>query len=110
MKDYKIILQDEIKEVEPNFISEKVKIEIISKDKSFYLFPEKRFYPVSGNVMTEAAISAGFSEDLYISLGEKLDSGWVIKTQIKPFIRFIWLGAILMALGGLFSVFYRRGI
>ena len=110
VKDYKIILQDEIKEVEPNFISEKVKIEIISKDKSFYLFPEKRFYPVSGNVMTEAAISAGFSEDLYISLGEKLDSGWVIKTQIKPFIRFIWLGAILMALGGLFSVFYRRGI
>ena len=110
VKDYKIILQDEIKEVEPNFISEKVKIEIISKDKSFYLFPEKRFYPVSGNVMTEAAISPGFSEDLYISLGEKLDSGWVIKTQIKPFIRFIWLGAILMALGGLFSVFYRRGI
>ncbi len=110
VKDYKIILQDEIKEVEPNFISEKVKIEIISKDKSFYLYPEKRFYPVSGNVMTEAAISPGFSEDLYISLGEKLDSGWVIKTQIKPFIRFIWLGAILMALGGLFSVFYRRGI
>ena len=110
VKDYKITLQNEIKEVEPNFISEKVKVEIINEDKSFYLFPEKRFYPVSGNVMTEAAISPGFSEDLYISLGEKLGSGWVIKTQIKPFIRFIWLGAILMAVGGLFSVFYRRGI
>ena len=56
--------------------------------------------------MTESAIRITPKHDLYISLSEKLDSEkWIAKIQIKPFVRLIWLGAILMMLGGFFSIF-----
>ena len=58
--------------------------------------------------MTESAISINLKEDVYISLSERLDTGeWIAKIQTKPFIRFIWLGALLMTLGGVFA-FTRR--
>ncbi len=67
--------------------------------------PEKRVYKVQQNPMTEAAIDAGFSRDLFIALGEKLgdDGSWAIRIYYKPFIRWIWLGALLMAFGGLLA-------
>ncbi|MGI9328469.1 MAG: heme lyase CcmF/NrfE family subunit [Pseudomonadales bacterium] len=78
------------------------------------LTPEKRRYMARGSVMTEAAIDAGLFRDLYVSLGEVVDAkadAWAIRIQVKPFVRFIWLGALLMALGGLLAIFdprYRR--
>ena len=67
--------------------------------------PQKRIYPKQGNPMTEAAIDAGFSRDLYISLGEQINNegGWAVRVYIKPFIRWMWGGGILMMLGGLFA-------
>ena len=59
--------------------------------------------------MTEAGIDAGFTRDIYISLGEQLDDGaWSIRLYHKPFVRWIWLGAILMAIGGLLAIIDRR--
>ena len=59
--------------------------------------------------MTEAGIDAGFTRDIYISLGEPLDDGaWSIRLYHKPFVRWIWLGAILMAIGGLLAIIDRR--
>jgi len=74
------------------------------------LFPEKRTYLVQTMPMTEAAIDAGFTRDLFIALGEPLDQegAWAIRIYYKPFIRWIWLGAIIMALGGLFAASDRR--
>ncbi len=74
------------------------------------LYPEKRTYLVQKNPMTEAAIDPGFTRDLYIALGEPLDQGnaWAVRLYYKPFIRWIWLGAILMALGGLLGAADRR--
>jgi cytochrome c-type biogenesis protein CcmF len=73
------------------------------------LYPEKRFYPVQGSVMTEASISPGVIRDLYISLGEQLESGaWSVRIYIKPFVQWIWAGAILMALGGILALIDRR--
>jgi cytochrome c-type biogenesis protein CcmF len=74
------------------------------------LFPEKRTYLVQKNPMTEAAIDAGFTRDLYIALGEPLDSDqdWAVRIYYKPFIRWIWLGAIFMAAGGLLGALDRR--
>ena len=74
------------------------------------LFPEKRIYLVQKMPMTEAAIDAGFTRDLFIALGEPLDQegAWAIRIYYKPFIRWIWLGAIIMALGGLFAASDRR--
>jgi cytochrome c-type biogenesis protein CcmF len=73
------------------------------------LFPEKRRYLASGQVMTEAGIDAGFFRDLYLSLGEQLEDGaWAVRVQVKPFVRWLWLGAILIALGGTLAVMDKR--
>jgi cytochrome c-type biogenesis protein CcmF len=59
--------------------------------------------------MTEAGIDPGFTRDLYVSLGEELpEGGWSVRIYYKPYIRWIWLGAILMALGGLLAAADRR--
>ncbi len=73
------------------------------------LHAEKRRYFASGQMMTEAGIDAGFTRDVYVALGEPLDDGaWSVRVQYKPFVRWIWLGAILMGLGGLVTAFDRR--
>jgi cytochrome c-type biogenesis protein CcmF len=73
------------------------------------LHPEKRNYK-SGMPMTEAGIDAGLWRDLFVALGEPLeDSGaWSIRVYHKPFIRWIWLGGLLMSLGGLLAAMDRR--
>ena len=64
------------------------------------LLAEKRYYG-ERMVMTEAAIDGGFTRDLYAALGEELDDGaWALRLYIKPFVRWIWAGGLLMALGG----------
>lgn len=68
------------------------------------LLAEKRSY---GNrmTMTEAAIDGGFTRDLYAALGEQLDNGaWALRIYIKPFVRWIWAGGLMMALGGIFCL------
>ncbi len=81
-----------------------------SGDFKVDLFPEKRTYPVQTMPMTEAAIDAGLARDLFIALGEPLnkEGAWAVRIYYKPFIRWIWLGAIIMAVGGLFAASDRR--
>ncbi|EOI3576156.1 heme lyase CcmF/NrfE family subunit [Cronobacter turicensis] len=63
---------------------------------------EKRAYNSNGVVMTEAAIDGGLTRDLYAALGEALDDGsWAVRLYYKPFVRWIWYGGLLMALGGM---------
>jgi len=71
---------------------------------------EKRFYDVRRDTMTEAGIDDKLSRDLFIALGEPLDGGaaWSVRLQVKPMIRWIWLGTILMSLGGLIAALDRR--
>jgi cytochrome c-type biogenesis protein CcmF len=85
-------------------------VRAVDGDYRSELFPEKRIYPVQNNPMTEAAIDAGLTRDLFIALGEPLDQqgAWAVRIYYKPFIRWIWLGAIIMALGGLFAASDRR--
>ena len=59
--------------------------------------------------MTEAGIDAGFTRDIYVSLGEALGGGeWSLRLYYKPFVRWIWLGGILIAIGGLLAASDRR--
>ncbi len=71
---------------------------------------EKRHYPIQSDPLTEAGISPGLFRDLYVSLGAPLDEsgGWSVRIQIKPFIRWIWLGAIFMAVGAFVAATDRR--
>ena len=76
--------------------------------------PEKRRYMASGQMMTEAAIWPGFTRDIYVSLGEALQpergglSPWSVRLYVKPAVRWIWLGAILMALGAVIAICDKR--
>ena len=73
------------------------------------LEPEKRVYPAAGMPTTEAAIDYSLTRDLYIALGDPQDGGgWALRTYVKPFASWLWLGAALMALGGLVSLSDRR--
>jgi len=73
------------------------------------MFPEKRFYHVQQQVMTEAAIDTGLTRDLYVSLGEPVGrGGWSVRVYHKPFVDWIWGGCFLMGLGGLLAVCDRR--
>lgn len=74
------------------------------------LHAEKRFYRTASSVMTEAAIDRGFTRDLYVAIGEQLNGGpaWSVRVYYKPFIRWIWAGALLMALGGAVAISDKR--
>ena len=94
----------------PNYAGGKAQVDILKKGKTeATLFAEKRFYTVSKMTMTEAAIDWGLTRDLYVALGESLgDGSWALRLYYKPFIRWIWLGGVFMALGGLLCMFDRR--
>jgi len=73
------------------------------------MYPEKRFYMVQNQTMTEAAIDTGFVRDLYVSLGEPLEAGaWSVRLYHKPFIDWIWGGCLIMAFGGIMAISDRR--
>jgi cytochrome c-type biogenesis protein CcmF len=75
------------------------------------LNPEKRNYNSSGMPMTEAAIDPGIFRDLYVSLGEPIpdsNGAWAVRVYYKPFVDWIWVGCLLMALGGIFAISDRR--
>ena len=94
----------------PNYESAQGTFTVTSNGKQMaVLHPEKRFYPVQGSVMTEADIKPGLVKDLYISLGEPLENGaWSVRIYIKPFVQWIWAGAIIMALGGFCALADKR--
>ncbi len=95
----------------PNYTAHRGTIVITRDEKSVaVLNPEKRTYRVQTMPMTEAGIDAGIFRDLFVALGEPLgkSGAWSLRVQYKPFVRWIWLGAILMGLGGLFAAFDKR--
>ena len=84
----------------PNYFSKKAVISFDDGKDVSNLITEKRTYSPSGQLTTEAGIEAEIFKDLYISMGDNLeDNIWSFKIQIKPFIRWIWLGALLISLG-----------
>ncbi|WP_022942009.1 heme lyase CcmF/NrfE family subunit [Psychromonas hadalis] len=83
----------------------------IKKDGQYVttMKPEKRIYTVQRMPMTEAAIDAGVTRDLYIAMGEMLpDGGWAVRIYYKPFIRWIWFGPLMMGFAGILMMLDRR--
>ena len=94
----------------PNYNAQSVEIAVTrSGTEVTTLFPEQRVYLATGNPSTEMGIDAGFLRDLFITLGEPRSNGtWSMTIYIKPFVRWIWLGAILMAFDGTASALDKR--
>jgi cytochrome c-type biogenesis protein CcmF len=95
----------------PNYTSDRATVDVLAgcRDKVATLHPEKRRYAAGGQVMTEVGLLPGVTRDLYVALGEPLgDDAWALRVHVKPFVRWIWAGALLMALGGLVTATDRR--
>ncbi len=95
----------------PNYVADRGHFSILSGDSTVEheMQPEKRKY-LGGQVQTEAAIGPGLTRDFYVALGEPLgdDGAWAVRAYVKPFIRFIWLGALFMMFGGFVAAADKR--
>ena len=94
----------------PNYMASRAEILVSRNGKEVErMYPEKRTYTARGDVMTETAIDSGLFRDLYVSLGEPVAGGaWSVRVYYKPFVGWIWGGAVLMALGGGLALTDRR--
>ncbi|GAA6130591.1 heme lyase CcmF/NrfE family subunit [Halopseudomonas sabulinigri] len=93
-----------------NWVSDQGHIRVMKGGREVTLLhPEKRLYKVKNQLMTEAGIDAGFTRDLFVAMGEPLEGdAWAIRVHIKPFVRWVWLGGLLMMAGGLLSASDKR--
>lgn len=93
-----------------NYRAVVAEIEVSSQGKKLtVLRPEKRQY-LTGMPMTEVGIYRRIMGDLYVALGEPVEKqgDWAVRVHYKPFIRWIWVGGLLMALGGMLAMSDRR--
>ena len=73
------------------------------------LKPEKRHYWVKGTEKTETSIKMHHGANILVALGEDLGAGrWSVRIQIRPLVSFIWLAALIMAIGGAVAASDRR--
>ena len=108
--DYNVLFTG-VKEIQgPNYISDKGVFDVFKNGELVsHLEPEKRFYTVQRMTMTEAGIHTTLTRDLFIALGEPLDNGaWAVRLYYKPFVVWIWLGALIMSVGGVLSISDKR--
>jgi len=107
---YQFVFQGVRKVQGPNYIADEALIETwLDGKRGDDLVPQKRIYSDFSNPMTEASIDVTLFRDLYAALGEELEGGaWSMRVYYKPFIRWIWGGTALMALGGFLAISDRR--
>jgi len=94
----------------PNFVAEQGKLEVL-RDGNIVatLRPQKRQYSGGGMAQTKSDIDPGVFRDVYVALGEPLaDGAWSVRVYVKPFVRWIWLGALFMMFGGFTAAADRR--
>jgi cytochrome c-type biogenesis protein CcmF len=93
----------------PNFIADRASIEVVEGNRSYFLYPERRHFFARDMIMAEAAIRPSLGWDIYLALGEPMgDGSWAVRVHDKPLVRWIWLGALLMGFGGIWSILDKR--
>ncbi len=107
---YTFTFQGVNREPGPNYAADVGTIEVHKNNSTYMtLYPEKRTYFATGTVQTEADIDVGFTRDLFAALGDpRGDGAWVVRLHVKPFVFWIWMGAFLMAAGGITAILDRR--
>ncbi len=108
--EYRFELRELLDVEGPNYIAREGVVDI-RKNSEFVgqVRPQKRQYQVQKSWMTEAGILPGWNRDLIISMGEQIgNQTWSVRVQYRPLVRFIWLGALIMAFGGLLAATDRR--
>ncbi|MDT0635642.1 heme lyase CcmF/NrfE family subunit [Spectribacter hydrogenoxidans] len=114
MAGYRFTFEGTEEQSGPNYVAQVGHVAISDGDGNAIatVHPEKRRYPTRGNVMTESGVHSNLFRDLYVSLGEPLQQGgWSLRLFYRPFVLWIWLGGLLMMLGGILATTdprYRR--
>jgi cytochrome c-type biogenesis protein CcmF len=94
----------------PNYDAVRAQVNVTRKGKLVtVLEPEKRHFWVQQTDNSQAAISVGWTRDLFVAMGNPLGAdAWSMRIQYKPLVRYIWLGAVVMAIGGVIAATDRR--
>jgi cytochrome c-type biogenesis protein CcmF len=94
----------------PNYDAVEAQVEVTRGGRPIAtLKPQKRHFRVQQTDNSQAAISVGWARDLFVAMGEPLGAdAWSMRIQYKPLVRYIWLGALVMALGGFIAATDRR--
>jgi len=108
--DYEFTLRSLQKVKGPNYLADEAFISVTYKGKALDdMHPQKRRYYARGSTMTEVALDKSLFRDIYVAMGEPVsEKAWAMRVHIKPFVRWIWLGALMMALGALLAVADKR--
>ena len=93
----------------PNYDAARATVTVLSGGETIaVMHPEKRIFPAEGQDTVETAIRTNIVSDLYLALGDQREQGrWIIRAYVNPLAPFIWLGALVMALGGFASLWNR---
>jgi cytochrome c-type biogenesis protein CcmF len=93
----------------PNYQAARANIAVLRGGNVIaFMHPEKRFFPAEGQETVETAIRTTIISDLYVALGDHRDAAhWIVRAYVNPLAPFIWLGALVMALGGLAALWSR---
>ncbi|MBE0505279.1 MAG: heme lyase CcmF/NrfE family subunit [Marinospirillum sp.] len=111
VKDYHFTMTELTHREGPNFIADRAIVEVRNSQGRLLstLTPEKRLYPVRGMPMTQVAIDWGLLKDVYVAMGDELaEDAWAMRIHYKPYVRWLWLGAFIAALGGFLAISDRR--
>ena len=94
----------------PNYVADRAEVSVSRAGQvEATLYPEKRYYNVTGSVMTEADMDPTLFRDLYVALGEQVsESAWAVRLHVKPLVRWIWFGGLMIAVGGFITLVDRR--
>ena len=96
----------------PNYDAQRAQFSVHTEGQTPWLmFPEKRVFRVQSMPLSQAAIDSSWTRDVFLALGEPLDPegrAWTVRLQIKPFMDWIWVGTLMMALGAGLSLLDRR--
>lgn len=90
----------------PNYTGVRAVVSV-QNDRTWHrlLYPEQRVYSIARMALAKTAIDIGFFRDVYVALGESLpNDAWSLRIYYKPFVRWIWVGALLMVLGALLGL------
>ena len=102
-----LIFKDIEQSLGPNYISEIGELTFYNKDNvaKYTLYPEKRLFPIERQTTSEVAIYRRISGDVYAVIGDgDSENGYTFRIYVKPLVSLIWLGSIIMVLGGIFSL------
>ncbi|MFV2001836.1 MAG: cytochrome c-type biogenesis CcmF C-terminal domain-containing protein, partial [Paracoccaceae bacterium] len=108
--DISITLDDVRREQGPNYVATVASMTVMRDGREIAILkPERRAYRSGQATTTEAAIKNGVLRDIYLVIGDRQEGGgWAVRSYIKPLANWIWLGAIVMAIGGGLSLSDRR--